>query len=83
MFGGSFVDLEITNNTLIAHAVNRATGEAKDYLYVFDLETNETVFSLEDIGSFHIVKSLLIVIPLTEPEKKIIFIDLGKFSKYQ
>ncbi len=82
MFGGSFVALEIANNTLIAHMVSRSTGKEKNYLYVFDLGTNEPIFSLEDVGSFHIVKSLLIVIPLTEPEKKIIFIDLGKFSKY-
>lgn len=81
MFGGSFMALEIASNTLTARTVSSSAG---NHLYVFNLKTNEPLFSLEDVGGFYIVKSLLIVIPLTEPgeKKKIIFIDLGKFSKY-
>lgn len=80
MFGGSFVVLEIANNTLIAYAINRSTGEAKGYLYAFNSGSNEPIFSLEDVGNFYIVKSLLVVIPYTESEKKIIFIDVGNIK---
>jgi len=88
MLGGSFEDMEIKNNILIATAVNRITGEAINCIYVFDTKTNEPLFTLKNANMLSLTDSMLIVITFETFEDsffqkngKLIIIDLSKLQR--
>jgi len=79
MLGGSFIDLEVADDILIAHAIKRDKyGEAVHYLFVFNLQNNNLIFALRGIDNFFIANTFLVIVPAEEP--KMIFISLEKLK---
>ncbi len=85
MLGGSFTNMQIKNNILIATAVNRITGEAIDCIYVFDTKTSEPLFTLKNADMISFTGSMLIATTFedsfSKKNSKLIIIDLSKLQK--